>query len=67
MDFGQREVIAIVVGVILYVPIDRILNKLRLEFSSARGKDARDTVRLASFVVAIVIGAMVWAATAPQG
>ena len=67
MDFGQREVIAVVVGAILYAPIDGILNKLRLEFSTARGKSARDTVRLASLMVAIVIGAMVWAATAPQG
>ena len=66
MDIGQREVIAVVVGVILYTPIDWILNKLRLELSTARGKSARDTVRLVSLIVVIVIGAMVWAA-APQG
>ncbi len=67
MEFGQHEVIAVVVGAVLYAPIDWILNQLRLGFSTARGKSARDTVRLVSLMVAIVIGAIVWAATAPQG
>ena len=67
MDFGQREVIAVAVGAILYTPIDWTLNQLRLGFSTARGKSARDMVRLVSLMVAIIIGAIVWAATAPQG
>ena len=67
MEFGQREFIAVAVGAVLYTPIDWILNKLRLELSTARGKSARDTVRLVSLMVAIVICAIVWAATAPQG
>ena len=66
MEFGLREFIAVAVGAVLYTPIDWILNKLRLELSTARGKSARDTVRLVSLMVVIVIGAMVWAA-APQG
>ena len=67
MEFGLREFIAVAVGAVLYTPIDWILNQLRLGFSTARGKSARDTVRLVSLMVAIVIGAIVWAAIAPQG
>ena len=67
MDFGQREAIAVAVGAILYAPIDWILNQLRLGFSTACGKSARDMVRLVSLMVAIIIGAIVWAAIAPQG
>ena len=67
MDIGLREVIAVVVGVVLYTPIDWMLNQLRLGFSTARGKSARDTVRLISAIVAICIAAMVWGATGPQG
>ena len=67
MEYGQREVIAVAAGAILYVPIDWILNQLRLGLSTACGKSARDMVRLVSLMVVIVIGASVWAATAPQG
>lgn len=67
MEFEQRDIIAIIVGAILYAPIDWIFNQLRLEFSTARGKGARDTVRVVSLMAAVVIGAMVWAALAPRG
>ena len=63
MNFGLREVLAIAAFVVLYGAIDWVVNQMRLSLSTARGKDARDMVRLASVGIAAIIGAIVWVST----
>ena len=52
-------VFAITVGVVAYLVIDPVLNRLRLNLTSERGRDVRTTVRLFSFVVSALIAVYV--------